>query len=415
MSQSLMADSNTAPDKAGGQWYSLGLDLGSVSLNSVVLSPQGEILEERYTRTRGQAMETTLSVLRDVFNRHPAGKIKYLGVTGSGGKLLSHIIGGTFVNEIISQSRSMEKFHPEVRTVIEIGGEDSKLILLEHDENLGTAVIRDFAMNTICAAGTGSFLDQQASRLDVSIEEFGQMALKSENPPRMAGRCSVFAKTDMIHLQQQAAPDYDIVAGLCFAMARNFKSSIAKGKQFTKPISFQGGVAANKGMVRAFTEVLELEPGELVIPDYYASMGAIGAAMTAVDKGEKLKTEIDLRALEEHIEKHGGLGEGLPPLMLAPEKCYKNRGRKSVHRPGEKVKSYLGIDVGSISTNVVAIDEKKRVLSRRYLMTAGRPIEAVRRGLEEVGDEANQCGFAGSGLAHYSYKFTWLDREIYPL
>ncbi len=405
MSDGKRGSSNGPARNPGGDWYALGLDLGSVSLNSVVLSPEGRVLEERYTRTRGQAMETALEVLQDIFKRYPAGKIKVIGMTGSGGSILSEVIGGTFVNEIIAQSKSMEKSHPEVRTVIEIGGEDSKLILLSRDEELGTMVIRDFAMNTICAAGTGSFLDQQASRLRVSIEEFGEMTLKSENPPRMAGRCSVFAKTDMIHLQQQATPDYDIVAGLCFAMARNFKSSIAKGKQFTKPISFQGGVAANKGMVRAFTEVLGLEPGELIIPEHYASMGAIGSALAAMEKGEGLTSAVDLRSLEEHIERHAGLGEGLPQLNLPPERCYKNRGEKTVHRPAEKVKAYLGIDIGSISTNVVAIDESKRVLSRRYLMTAGRPIEAVRQGLEEVGSEVADlvevCGVCTTGSGRY--------------
>ncbi|MGD9401962.1 MAG: acyl-CoA dehydratase activase, partial [bacterium] len=248
-------------------------------------------------------------------------------------------------------------------------------------------------------------LDQQASRLKVSIEEFGEMTLRSEHPPRMAGRCSVFAKTDMIHLQQQATPDYDIVAGLCFAMARNFKSSIAKGKHFTKPISFQGGVAANKGMVRAFTEVLGLEPGELIIPEHFASMGAIGAALTAMEKDERLKGVIDLKPLEDHIERHAGLGEGLPRLQLPPEKCYKNRGEKTIHRPKERIKAYLGIDIGSISTNVVAIDGDKRVLSRRYLMTAGRPIEAVRQGLDEVGGEiadlVDVCGVCTTGSGRY--------------
>jgi len=136
-------------------------------------------------------------------------------------------------------------------------------------------------MNTLCAAGTGSFLDQQASRLGFTIEEFGQLALKSMNPPRIAGRCSVFAKSDMIHLQQIATPDYDIVAGLCFALARNFKSNIGKGKNFTKPISFQGGVAANVGMRKAFMEVLDVSHEELIIPTYFASMGAIGAVLVA--------------------------------------------------------------------------------------------------------------------------------------
>lgn len=373
-----------------GRQYILGLDLGSVSLNTVVLSLDGQVIEESYTRTRGLPMETTLQVLEDLLKRYPADGFRTIGVTGSGGKILASLINGYFVNEIISQAKAMEKLHPDVKSVIEIGGEDSKLILLEYDKDLGATIIRDFAMNTICAAGTGSFLDQQASRLKVSIEEFGEMALKSKNPPRIAGRCSVFAKTDMIHLQQQATPDYDIVAGLCFAMARNFKSNIAKGKQFTKPISFQGGVAANKGMVRAFEEVLELKPGELIIPKYFASMGAIGAALTALAKGIALEGPVSLDALRAHIQKHESLEKGLEKLELEESRRYKHRKKKTVYRPtdtSKKIPAYLGIDVGSLSTNVVVIDEEKRVLARRYLMTAGRPIEAVRQGLEEIGEE----------------------------
>ncbi len=112
-------------------------------------------------------------------------------------------------------------------------------------------------MNSVCAAGTGSFLDQQAERLNLSIEEFSRLSLASVKPPRIAGRCSVFAKSDMIHLQQIATPVEDIAAGLCFAVARNFKGSIAKGRTLEKPVSFQGGVAANKGMERAFQRDLQ--------------------------------------------------------------------------------------------------------------------------------------------------------------
>jgi predicted CoA-substrate-specific enzyme activase len=392
----------------GVKRYVIGLDLGSVSLNSAVLSEDGEILEERYTRTRGLPSETALSVLEGLLGRYPAASIKAVGITGSGGKVLADLLDGYFVNEIISQAKAMEKFHPEVKSVIEIGGEDSKLILLEYDHDLGATIIKDFAMNTICAAGTGSFLDQQASRLEVSIEEFGEMALRSKNPPRIAGRCSVFAKTDMIHLQQEATPDYDIVAGLCFAMARNFKSNIAKGKQFTKPISFQGGVAANKGMVRAFGEVLELEKGELIIPEYFTSMGAIGAALTVRANDVEFDHTLSISKLRDYIHGHSAEEQGLKELYLEEERQYRHRKRKAVYPPSYrpyKIRAYLGIDVGSLSTNVVAIDEEKRVLARRYLMTAGRPIEAVRQGLDEVGEEIGKlvevCGVCTTGSGRY--------------
>jgi len=377
----------------------IGLDIGSVSVNAVLMDDERKILEDHYERTKGQPIQAMRRVLADMLSRTPAEKIRGVAVTGSGGKLASDIMGCPFVNEIIAQSKATALLHPDVRTVIEIGGEDSKLILLERDEVSGLVRVRDFAMNTLCAAGTGSFLDQQASRLGFTIEEFSQIALKSKNPPRIAGRCSVFAKTDMIHLQQEATPDYDIIAGLCHAMARNFKSNIAKGKEFEKPIAFHGGVAANAGMVQAFASVLELEPGELLVPEHFASMGAIGAVLSALETG-KFVSLSGLQAIDAHLARRGGKRETLDPL--------KDSGHTidlaaKPPKPGEKLNAYVGVDVGSISTNVIVLAEDGRVLARRYLMTAGRPLEAVIRGLKEVGDEVGRqvvvkgCVTTGSG------------------
>jgi len=167
-----------------------------------------------------------------------------------GGKVLAEVLSGPFINEVIAQARGTYHFCPQARSIIDMGGEDAKLIMVGQEN--GELVIRDFAMNTMCAAGTGSFLDQQAHRLGYTIEEFSQLALKSTTPPRIAGRCSVFAKTDMIHLQQGATPDYEIIYGLCLAMARNLKSNIAKGKNLEPPVVFQGGVAHNLGVRKAF-------------------------------------------------------------------------------------------------------------------------------------------------------------------
>jgi len=381
--------------------YYIGLDIGSVSVNAVLVDEKGSIIEDHYVRLHGQPLETSRDTLKDLLLRIPREKIKGIAVTGSAGKLLARVMNIDFVNEIVAQSTATAELYPGVRTIIEIGGEDSKLILLEKDTH-GELSVSDFAMNTLCAAGTGSFLDQQASRLGLSIEnEFGELALKSKKPPRIAGRCSVFAKTDMIHLQQEATPDYDIVAGLCYALARNFKSNIGKGKEFKKVISFQGGVAANRGIVRAFEDVLELEPTELLIPKHFTSMGAIGAVLAQLKKGAiSPLTDVNLidRYLEErtidseYLEKLEGDGY---PIRILPKEI----------DDGEMIDAYLGVDVGSISTNVVAIDEEGNVLSRRYLMTAGRPLKAVIQGLYEVGREIGGrvriCGVATTGSGRY--------------
>lgn len=381
----------------------IGLDLGSVSLNTVLIDEKGEILEEHYNRTKGQPLRTALRVLGDVLKRYPQERIGRVAITGSGGKLLAELIGAEFMNEIVAQAKAVEHLYPQVRTIIDIGGEDSKLIILKSTSS-GELIIEDFSMNTICAAGTGSFLDQQANRLGLSIEEeFGNLALKSSHPPRIAGRCSVFAKTDMIHLQQEATPDYDIVAGLCYALARSFKGSIGKGKKFESPIIFQGGVAANKGMIKAFRDVLEVNDTELIISKHYASMGAIGAILTlrASLKGKDFR---GIGSLRDYLKNYKDTYEGLAPLSPSSQHLSPN-----IQSPPPSsqhllpVDGYVGIDVGSISTNVVVINEKGELLERSYLMTAGRPLEAVRQGIKEIGERIGGClrvkgvGTTGSG------------------
>lgn len=381
----------------------LGLDIGSVSLKAVILNDDKKILKERYVRTKGKPFQTAIDTLQELLCNIPAEMLQGAAATGTGGKLVAEATGALFVNEVLAQARATDYLYPQVRTIIEMGGEDSKLIILGYDQAQGRIRVEDFAMNSVCAAGTGSFLDQQASRLNLSIEEFSKITLKSKNPPRIAGRCSVFAKTDMIHLQQIATPDYDIVAGLCFAVARNFKSTIARGKNFIKPVSFQGGVAANLGMRRAFQEVLGLTDEEFIVPEEFAIMGAIGAALMAAEE-TSLPAFRGVDGIREYLHNKREDKEGLEPLALGESKKYQKGKWNGYDFPKEgKVEAYLGIDVGSISTNVVLIDKENRVIAKSYLMTAGRPLEAVKQGLKEVGEEVsdrvvvNGVGTTGSG------------------
>ena len=208
----------------------LGIDIGSITAKAVVLDEADNIIESRYTRTRGQPVETILTILEDLLASYSPSQFKIAATTGTGGELIAKLMGVPFVNEIIAQATGTARFHPEVKTILEIGGEDSKLIILGEESPGTSPKVTDFAINGVCAAGTGSFLDQQASRMGIPIEDFGNIALKSEHPPRVAGRCSVFAKSDMIQLQQVGTPVHDIVAGLCFAMIRNFKGQVIRGR-----------------------------------------------------------------------------------------------------------------------------------------------------------------------------------------
>jgi len=386
----------------------LGLDVGSISLNTVLLDEQGEVVFEDYTRTRGRPYETSLKILERVSAEFGPQRIATVSVTGSGGKLLAELLGGTFVNEIIAQTRAASRYVPQARSIIDMGGEDSKLILVNR-EGGDHLTIADFAMNTMCAAGTGSFLDQQAHRLGYTIEEFGREALKSQVPPRLAGRCSVFAKSDMIHLQQGATPDYEIIAGLCFAMIRNLKSNIAKGKKIIPPVSFQGGVAANLGVRKALLEVMELSDDELIIPEHFLSMGAIGAALNTLDQLKEGSIQPSgfsgLDRIKHYLAFEKPEAKRLEPLT--PPSSEPSTEYRSLENlaPGEKVEVYLGIDVGSISTNVVLIDENMNVIDREYLMTAGRPLEAIKQGLRavgrRVGDKVIVVGAGTTGSGRY--------------
>ena len=374
----------------------IGLDAGSVSVKAVVLDASGNRVRSAYVLHRGHPLPVALSVLKDL----ASGGECLMSVTGSAGRLISSVLGLEPINEIVAQSYAARRLYPHVRTVIEMGGEDSKLILL------GEAGVRDFAMNSVCAAGTGSFLDQQAERLRLRIEELGELSLKCNKPPRIAGRCSVFAKSDMIHLQQIATPVHDIVAGLCFAVARNFKGSIARGRTVVAPVAFQGGVAANKGMVRAFREVFGLD--ELIVPEEFALTGAIGAALKGIEEGTCRGFE--LTALQRYIDEGHAAREGHAPLISSGD-GFKARhldpDLSAVHPPtgAGQTDAYMGIDIGSISTNLAVIDTGGRLLAKRYLMTAGRPIEAVSTGLAEIaaelGDRVNIRGVGTTGSGRY--------------
>jgi predicted CoA-substrate-specific enzyme activase len=386
----------------------LGIDIGSVSSDVIVLDERGHVVFKDYRRTLGRPVETVTEQLEQLFGTIPASRFERVAVTGAAGRLTAEIMGAPFVNEVRAQALGVSHLYPEFSeaTVIEMGGQDSKLIFLKsHNESLA---LKDFALNSVCAAGTGSFLDQQAERLGISIEdEFAKLALQSTSAPQMAGRCSVFAKSDMIHLQQVATPVCDIVAGLCLALARSLKNNLGCGREFVRPVIFTGGVAANAGVVRAFEDVLGLQRGELIVPALHFYTGALGAALTATEESgkhastvfDKLKTYL-INGSESH--RRIPHRQRLATPVLPPPASRVHAERLDTH-PG--CEAYLGVDVGSISTNVAVVDADKRVLAKEYLMTAGRPLEAVREGLRRVGErvagKVKIIGAATTGSGRY--------------
>jgi predicted CoA-substrate-specific enzyme activase len=367
--------------------------MGSVS-TKVVLMDGPTLIRSFYRRHHGKPVEALLGILAELGDEWVGASVAF---TGSSARLAAAAAGVQAVNEVVALAGAVPFCCPEVNSVIEMGGQDSKLLLFRREN--GVPVFDDFSMNTVCAAGTGSFLDQQAARLGLRPEELGELALECETPPRIAGRCSVFAKSDMIHLQQIGTPVPHIVAGLCFAVARNFKSSIASGREFRPPVAFTGGVAANPGMVRAFREVLGREYSELIVPPDFRCLTAAGAVLVSKDEDLGLLDPAYSTRLMETGSSRSTAGR-LAPLRsfrLPQPPCPEPD-------PGTGEPVWLGIDVGSISTNLVALDSiTGRVMASVYLMTGGRPLEAVKKGLAILastlgpGREVLGLGTTGSG------------------
>jgi len=385
-----------------------GLDAGSVSVKLAVLDAAGEVVEQCYRRHQERPLQAAAGLLAELLPRRPS---LGLAVTGSAGKLLAQRLAAPHANELLALAAAAARFLPGVEAVVEMGGEDAKLLLLRGGS------IRDFAMNSVCAAGTGSFLDQQAERMRLSIEAFSAMAAaflarEEAAPPRIAGRCSVFAKSDMIHLQQIATPVESIVAGLSMAVARNFRAAIVRNRTLPSRVAFLGGVALNRGMAEALRRALGLD--ELVVPEPPTNLAAAGAALLAMARGESILLDRDALAALDDLRRAPELDSAaLPRLVQAGDRFAARHLQPedwtppdlaALHRgTGRPVPAYLGVDIGSISTCLALCDEQGDLLAKRYLRTASRPIEAVLQGLRELADEVGDhvdiggVGTTGSG------------------
>ena len=381
--------------------HCLGIDLGSVTIKGVVLDTERRPIFGTALRTAGRPLHAARRLMARMTAELSGLVIDAAVVTGSGKLLLAEPLGLEARNEIVAHAEAAWTLRPDVRSIIEIGGQDSKYIRVGRLAE-GAPFIEDHAFNELCAAGTGAFLDQQAGRLGLTVEQFGRLAADAPRAARMAGRCAVFAKSDMIHLQQRGCPTDEIAAGLCFALARNYLASLCRGVSPAGPVLLQGGVAANHGVMRAFAELLELPPEELIRPEGFQLMGATGAALLAA--GRPLARAISLGELERRLQDAVVApqpGELLPPLTPPPD--YPPPGlprffRKTpagnppvaqlsgsaVRTSGPGKRATLGVDVGSVTTKAVVLDSAASLLASSYVPTAGDPLGAVARVVEEV-------------------------------
>ena len=356
----------------------LGLDFGAEICKAVLLDASLQILKRREIFTRGNPAGALQTIAADFFREQDGVPFK-VGVTGSGRDAFTFNERVQIQNELISLARGVSFLHPAARSVIEIGAENSRWLLLSPGSTPDAQPeIVDFALNERCAAGSGAFLRQQASRLKLTLSEFSALAASARKGASIAGRCSVFAKSDMIHHQQKGTPIGEIAYGVCLALARNYAATISRGKECFPPVCVTGGGALNQGLLRAFRELLGITDGEWIIPDWPLHTCALGAALNAARSGVAL----DFHDREEILRL-------FTPRESLPKSKYSSLGslrNQAAVEPscadGRPPRGFLGVDVGSVSTNLALLDEEGRVLAGVYVPTSGRPIEAVREGYD---------------------------------
>lgn len=269
-----------------------GIDVGSISTKGVIIDEKNNILAQDYLMTHGNPIDAVKRLTKSLetqINKNEY-KVVAVGTTGSARKLVGAIVDASIIrNEITAHAIGTISMHPDVKTILEIGGQDSKIILIDD------GVVVDYAMNTLCAAGTGAFLSSQANRLEVPVEEFGDIAINSKNPTPIAARCTVFAESDLVHKAQMGYEKNDIIAGLCKSIVNNYLNNVGRGKAIKSPIVFQGGVSKNKGVKKFFEEALD---EKIIVDDVGHLAGAIGIAILADKMGEHKEFNFEITDIE---------------------------------------------------------------------------------------------------------------------
>lgn len=275
----------------------IGVDIGSISTKGVVIDNENKIIASEYLWTEGDPINATKKIVKSLKeqldNKNIVVDVYGIGTTGSARNLVGSMLGANVVkNEITAHAIGTLSVFPDVRTILEIGGQDSKLIILKD------GIVVDYAMNTLCAAGTGSFLSSQAKRLGVEIEDIGDIALTSKNPSKIAARCTVFAESDLVHKAQIGHTKEDLIAGICNSVVQNYLNNLAKGKKLEDRVVFQGGVSKNKGVIKSFENALDTK---ISVDINSHLMGCLGVAIISKNmnkNGNKLKFDFNISDIE---------------------------------------------------------------------------------------------------------------------
>ena len=356
----------------------LGIDVGSTTVKVVAIDENGNIIYKSYVRHLSKVKETVLSELENVAKEHP-GAYRAV-ITGSAGLGLSQRSGIAFVQEVQAAFTAIRKFYPDADAAIELGGEDAKIIFVTG----GT----EQRMNGSCAGGTGAFIDQMASLLNITVKEMDELSLKAERVYPIASRCGVFAKSDIQPLINQGASKADISASIFQAVVDQTVSGLAQGRRIKGKILFLGGpLHFLDGLKKAFKATLKLTEENAVFPDDAPCFMAIGAALHSTLAGEK-----DIEEIIASVRNASGRDEIITgqPLFESKEEYTAFVAR---HRATDlqfcdiatyKGGAYLGIDSGSTTTKLILITPDCRILYSHYQTNNGQPLEIVIEKLKEI-------------------------------
>ncbi len=356
----------------------LGIDVGSTTVKVVAIDCSGKILYKSYVRHFAKVKETVLSELDNVLKKYPA---KYSAcITGSAGLGLSQRSGIAFVQEVQAAFTAIRKYYPDADAAVELGGEDAKIIFITG----GT----EQRMNGSCAGGTGAFIDQMATLLNVTVPEMDELSLKAERVYPIASRCGVFAKSDIQPLINQGASKADISASIFQAVVDQTVSGLAQGRRIKGKVLFLGGpLHFLKGLKNAFKTTLKLDDENAVFPEDAPCFMAIGAALHSSTVRERELTEII-----EAVENCSGSEEIITgePLFSSKEEYTRFVARhratdlKFCEISSYEGGAYLGIDSGSTTTKLILITPDCRILYSHYQSNNGQPLDIVIEKLKEI-------------------------------
>ena len=407
----------------------VGLDLGATQIKLAAVDPLkgiGNPLLTLCRPNRGDPRRVAEEMLRETTISLGSGCFFRLGMTGVSAALLSKAktgIPSLAINQLVAAVCAVTTEYHAVRTIVDLGGQFSKWILVRGGQEGRPTEIEEFAMNGLCAAGSGVFLEQQARRLGLSVQELGLIAAKAGRGASIGGRCSVFAKSDMIHLQQKGAPLDEITYGLCLALAGTFTATVLEQRKIEPPVALIGGGAANPGLIRALCSLLKLHEDLFIIPDRHLYSSALGSAQLAMNAQEieakDLLVSLGPKKIPSVCRKEPPVSTSalLPLERQEGQTARPEHGAFLVQGP---IGVHLGVDIGSVSTTVVLLADDLSYFDGVYIATAGNPLSALNKAMGIIEDRHGgnlkvlSAGSTGSGrhLAERLFGMDLVKNEI---